>query len=1042
MNKKKLVYLVMTCVMILLMASGSMTILQPTTAAPTGPTSATVDGNLGTDTYTLYPFNQTSLNFGFTQYGEMIDPVTNTGLSYNGVDAFANPYVPTNQWSEGWLINITFSYLTAYFNVWAFALYSNVISGAVGGNWIWSPSSTSTTAASGRVYGGYMYNTSSGTLSPIGYVSTAPITVLYNGPRSYIALCNTTIGIDSTTPLVSVLLTYIFDKVNKVVIVEKDVKMLYYNKWSGTVLHVEFGDRGEWDLGNIPTGPYSYAYVIQDQCNSYEYGYQPFYNNTTPAYYDVVQIIPSDTTVTPNVGFEAFWPTPISMYVQDTSDVGPTVEESLSTNTAYFTGNGTNTTFKLPVTATYFPIGNGAWSNDPIVFVNGLEVPSSSYSWTGSNTVTFTIAPASGSSIWIVYNAAVTHPTMSVEPAYAPYVIGEWVFDLSWSNVTASTNQFEGITCYGQTGYNTATNGNYASNLDSEVNYQLAQVFNPFDLTEAVEKQTDRWVEYSADPIGSTNFTTSINNLPVLVVGNLYWDQYAQFSERVEDLTNGTVLNRALGQYGFIALSDGQAEFTGLDPTHAYKFLYSTDPYYPSDDILTFTLLSTTSPNDTVNESPTHEFMPSIEPSWRDPTGIVHELTANFDDEDWGISFTNMSTTSFTANYTWPTATTNFQEWNAQPFVLYKENRIDLSTGTMTIFNTTVGGGETGLPQMQIEMNQLFLNWFIYNDYTEFQNFYDTYFCQFNPDFQVSITVSYNVNTTLYTVSATLKFESDQFGETYEGAPIYAYHLPGRYEEGVVGTSAASVDSAGLAMVTAAFKDKGVEYGLSAGDTFAGTSTSQIPNQMPYVMSPTSTGTSWANYYYTDGSFRTGLMDDWGTSSLENWGYSWPVSSANMIVVGGPLANLAAYYANDFETAFYGLSQFTTYATWQNAIIPLTAYNAPETGYTDNATVGYGVISTVMDLNGTVQFLIWGNWGRDTFYLSQWFQQEGIFELQCAPCGLTSIVVQITYQSTTQGYQPTGYNVVNCLGTISERPWAGINAYGTPFVKGGWHPDP
>jgi len=96
-----------------------------------------------------------------------------------------------------------------------------------------------------------------------------------------------------------------------------------------------------------------------------------------------------------------------------------------------------------------------------------------------------------------------------------------------------------------------------------------------------------------------------------------------------------------------------------------------------------------------------------------------------------------------------------------------------------------------------------------------------------------------------------------------------------------------------------------------------------------------------------------------------------------------------------------------------------------------------------MDLNGTVQFLIWGNWGRDTFYLSQWFQQEGIFELQEAPNGLTSIVVQITYQSTTHGYQPTGYNVVECLGTISETQWIGSNVYGSGlFTKGGWHPDP
>ena len=1041
MNMKKMVYLAMTSVMILLMVSGSMTFLRPTVAAPTGPTSATVNGNLGTDTYTLYPYNQTSLNFGFTEYGETIDPVTDTGLSYNGVDAFANPNVPQDQWNEGWLINITYTYLTVYYNVWAFALYADVISGAVGGSWVWASSSIGTSTPSGRVYGGYTYNTTSGTMAPNGYVTTAPITVLYNGPRSYVALCNTTIYQDPSTPLVSVLLTYIFDKVNKVVIVEKDVKMLNYNKWSGTVLHVEFGDRGEWDLGNVK-GPASYADIVTNQYNSYENGYQPFYGDT-PAYYDVVQIIPSDTTVTPNVGFEAFWPTPMSMYVQDTSDVGATVQESLSTNTAYFTGDGTTRAFTIPVDATPFPIGNGLWSNAPMVFVNGLEVPSSNYVWNGANTVTFNVgyAPGSGSMIWIIYNYAISHPTMSVEPAFAPYVIGEWVFDLSWTNTTASTNQFEGVTCYGQTDYHNAYPTTSASGLDDEVKYQLAQVFTPFDLPSAIYKQTDRWVEYSANPIGETYFITSPNNLPVLVVSSSEWDQYDQFSERVEDLTNGTVYNRMLGQYGFVALDDGQAEFTGLDPTHAYKFLYSTAPHYESDDYMDFVALFTTEVNDSANGSPTHTFTPYVDSSWTDPTGVSHELVAGWDDESFPFSFTNESTTTFTENYTW-TVSTPWQEWNAQPFILFKEDEIDLSTSTSGTFTATVGGDDTGLPLMSFALGQAYIDWYIQHDYTEFQNFYDTYFNTFNPDFQFVITVSYNTVTTEYTVRLNLVLASDGYLDEYF-QPIYAYSLPGRYEEGVVGTNAASVDSAGLAMVTAAFKDKFVEYGLSAGDTFAGTSTSQIPNQMPYVMSPTGTGTTWASYYYTDGSFRTGLMDDWGTSSLDNWGYSWPVSSANMIVVGGPLANLAAYYANDFETAFYGLSQFTTYATWQNAIVPLTCYSAPEKGYTDTNTVGYGVVSATMDLNGTVQFLIWGNWGRDTFYLSQWFQQEGIFELQEAPNGLTSIVVQITYQSTTHGYQPTGYNVVECLGTISETQWIGSNVYGSGlFTKGGWHPDP
>lgn len=1028
MNDKKIAYVVLASIMILMMVVSSMTFLQPASAQSSGNpiTSATVNGLLNTDNYTLYPYSNNNLTFGFSQYGEMIDPATNTGLAYNGLDAFANPVIAQNEWSEGWLINITYSYNDVYHNVWAFALYSNPATGTFGGNWQWVPSNVSPLGTGGRVYGGYEFNITSGILSPIGYVTTAPITVLYNGPRSYVALCNTTIYEDPAHPLVGVLLTYIFDKVNKAVVVEKDVKLLDTRKFALPFLHVEFGDRGEWDMGTV-IRPESYAHLFGPYDNSYAYGYQPFFGSV-PANYDVFQMVPVNTTSTPNVGFEAFWPTPMSAYVEGTPYIGTTQVSSLSTLTASWNLTASQTAFTLPNGgATEYPASNGVWSNVPMVFVNGyLQALGTAYTWSNP-TVTFNNPVSAGSTVWIIYNHARIQGDMSAEPVNSPYVIGEWAFDLSWSNVTASTNQFEGVTVYGQTDYNNAVDNYGSSNLDSEVKYQLAQVFTPFDLQQAVEKQTDRWVEYSTNPIGSTTFTTSSANLPVWVVPTDDWNQYAQFSERVEDLSTGTVLNRANGDYSFIANNDGTATFYGLIATHYYKFLYSTYPYYESDSSIDQLAFFTTEANDTTNDSPTHTFSGPVGNSWSDPTGMQHFVTASSYDSDYlDFSFTNMSTTSFTDNYTW-VFDTPYQEFNVQPFVLYKEDTIGLSTSNNGTIISTVGDGST-LPFMQFNLSQVYLDWYINHAYSEFQNFYDAHFYELSGSWRVEITVSYNTVTTLYTVTINLQFQSggDQ--------PIYAYQLPGRYEEGVVGTNAASVDSAGLSLVSAAFKDKEVEYGIAAGDTFAGNSTSQIPNQMPYVMSLTSQGTSWSNYYYTDGSFRTGLRDDWCTT--------WPVSSANMIAVGGPLANMVAYYGNDFATAFYGLPQFTSYAPWENAIVPLTCYSAPTKGYRDTNTTGYGVISTYMDLNGTVQLLIWGNWGRDTYYLSQWFQQEGIFELQKAPDGLTSIVVQINYKNTVDGYKPTGYSVVECLGTISETLWTGTNTYGTAFVKGGWHPDP
>jgi hypothetical protein len=226
-------------------------------------------------------------------------------------------------------------------------------------------------------------------------------------------------------------------------------------------------------------------------------------------------------------------------------------------------------------------------------------------------------------------------------------------------------------------------------------------------------------------------------------------------------------------------------------------------------------------------------------------------------------------------------------------------------------------------------------------------------------------------------------------------------------------------------MVSAAFKNKQVEYGLAGADMY-----DPLPyNQMPWVMHKFGTGNTWADY--KDALGRSALRDDWCTT--------WPVASSNMIGVGGCLANLLAYYGNDFMTAFFALGDFTDYAGWKNKIVPLTCWDVTKTrAFVSNETTGYAVISTYKDLNGTVLFLIWGHWGRDTYYVTKWFHEEGIYELQQAPAGLTSIIVRIDYESTSEGYKPTGYSIVECLGTISERLWKGT-LFGQSFSKGGIH---
>jgi hypothetical protein len=240
---------------------------------------------------------------------------------------------------------------------------------------------------------------------------------------------------------------------------------------------------------------------------------------------------------------------------------------------------------------------------------------------------------------------------------------------------------------------------------------------------------------------------------------------------------------------------------------------------------------------------------------------------------------------------------------------------------------------------------------------------------------------------------------------------------PGRYEWGIVGRDAASVDSAGAVYVTASLKQKNMTFGLAGADMY----NTVTANQMPYIMNQFGEGDTMADYMDTLG--RAALNDDWCTY--------WPVASSNVFGVGGPLANVLSYYANDFTNAFYGLPQYSGTA-YSGKITGIPCWNRdwPGTGgfnvYESSTATGYAVISTYKDINGTVIFEVWGHWGRDTYYATQWLHGDaareinpGVLQLQEAPRGLTSIILQISY---TDPKHPT-FSIPELLGTISETEW-------------------
>ncbi len=238
----------------------------------------------------------------------------------------------------------------------------------------------------------------------------------------------------------------------------------------------------------------------------------------------------------------------------------------------------------------------------------------------------------------------------------------------------------------------------------------------------------------------------------------------------------------------------------------------------------------------------------------------------------------------------------------------------------------------------------------------------------------------------------------------------------GRYEWIVVGRDAASVDSAGAAMISASLHFTGVSLGLAGEDMMDPVLANQIPNVM-YQFGPGSTAVN-----YKDMKGRAAIKDDWCTR--------WPITTSNMIGVGGLYANMVTYYTNDFTTAFFGNPTYTpTSSKWFNAIGAISCWS--KNAYTDTSTDGYAVISTYQDINGTTFLVVWGLQGRDTYYASQWIYGNywnqvlgtcpGLFTLCGLNCGTTSIILDINYGSTTFTQHHPVITIVENLGTISEK---------------------
>ena len=255
----------------------------------------------------------------------------------------------------------------------------------------------------------------------------------------------------------------------------------------------------------------------------------------------------------------------------------------------------------------------------------------------------------------------------------------------------------------------------------------------------------------------------------------------------------------------------------------------------------------------------------------------------------------------------------------------------------------------------------------------------------------------------------------------------------GAWEWIVVGRDSDPVDSIGAAMVSEYFLEKNMTVIMSALDM------QDVPYHtlVPYIFSKIGEAEDvrGSRDAYRDGplapnSGRAAVKDDWCKHV--------PISSANIIVVGGPLANLGAEYLNDFTSAFYGTAGLT-HPALEGKLIALPCWSKHAF-----SGEGYALIATHKDLNGTVWFEVWGMTGQDTYYASWWLWRTyyGYRILDILPPGVTSLIISFDYE-----LHPTEecfWKVEEALGTISEVDLVNLPAFSDwPSEKlPGIHVDP
>ncbi len=1015
MERRKKLLTILTITVITAVIFAPILLIRPVIADPDS-WYMNVSGVLASDYYSFYPFNAKSLKIGFSKFGEMIDSraTQNVGLEYGGErDAFAPEagvavpsLIPKEVWLNGWLINITYNHVSAGArNIWATAQQSDLV--ANGSDWIrvdndwyagvsggptyeWEedprdPGRLISDPTSTTRYGGRKTN---------GTVTTDDYKVLYNGPRMFIArtvnhvkdwiqTSNTT-GTD--VPLVDVVFTIIFNKVKKEVIILKDIKIITTKLVVAAItipgtaytiegLIIQFSNRGEWDLG--PT-------TGTDAFKSYAH----FYENRSTVYNSDYHLNPTLLGGT--------------LYSLRGSEPGT------SGNYSLFQMVSADTVGGYVGWAAYWP----------------------------------------SVSDWTVYGAPMWYRSMDsgdthsydgvTEPWRSPFLIGEWDFLLTDTRALAAgryfDRQFRGVTAYGITdrwdGDDLNRTGG-SNTVDTEVMYQLEEVFNPWDLYNAVEKDTRRWVEFhnvtTAEKTAAeagTNLNITLTYRPVRYAP--VWEDYCNVSERIE--WGGALKHPARSVW---------VNTSTLSASEPYE-LYVNSTGYGNVTIR-------------ADSVPAALTVIKITYSTNCTVTYTHTEIASYFGGSLSLGNASRTVTSGTPGTIVPNATINSTRWTDVFDIVQNVTILEDQFLLTQYVAPPTGQVLTGLDYLNITVDIKI------PPEGGYVTVYNSTYCasNINVTYNGNMTVMYKVNppnslstyaheyvhingSILLRANHTLYYSDTTYtaiaNYTIAGA-LLTKEIMGRYEWIVVGNHSRALDSIGAAMVSEAFKEKQViadHGGLDMMDIWG--------TRVPYLLSNMGNAT-----WRAGGPRWTSIYDSLGRLAYkDDWCNRYPVATSNIITVAGPPANLFSEYFNEFSQALmiYGITTgylidviFAT-TCWNTTVSSnyLGQYYYSNGQFSSGITgTGIGVVTTYKDINGTVGFMIYGWSGDDTYYTCKWFQEYGAYYLQTENRGVTTLIVRLNYNATgaiTSNPRPPNYtydahnpdvDIIERLGTISEK---------------------